>query len=439
MGAAKPPKNTNLTLRPYQNEAVEQAMRHDGYCLFLEQRTGKTPTALEIIARRNPGRLLIICPKIAIDNVWLKEIRARWGFKPPFELRIIPISSAFSFRGRMKRWKPDMMIVDEGHLIANHQSKQSRAVRTISRHVKIRLLLGGTPIAEGIHKAWAQFDYIDRSIFGKWSDFQNRYLIYGGFGGYRIKGTKRLPEFQRKFHSRVYRITLDEAQGKKTNTPTRRIRFELEESAETYRQMEKEFIAFLNTGTIPVPLAISRIMKLQQIAAGFIIDEFKTEHRVGDEKLRRLGVYILRHADRPTVVFVRFLRDLRRIAALARRLGIPTTEVSASHTFHGFTSGVAIVQVQSGVAIDLSAAKDAIFYTWHYSQAQHDQAKFRIRYFGADEVRYSYLIAKGTVDEELYLSATSKEKFSRLILDKYRRKKNGGQEKNPQSARDKRG
>ena len=46
-------------LLPHQELAVSKAMPHRGFALFMEQRTGKTKTALAIAEKRGVKRLLI--------------------------------------------------------------------------------------------------------------------------------------------------------------------------------------------------------------------------------------------------------------------------------------------------------------------------------------------------------------------------------------------
>lgn len=418
-----------MELRSYQREAIERALQTSGFGLFMEQRTGKTLTALEIVRHRAPSKCLIVCPELAIDLVWRPAIAEHPGLDG-IEFRIITFAHAWRNRKRLTRWKADFVICDEAHMIKNQHSSQSRAVRAFGRRARYRLALGGTPISEGIQHAWAQFDFIDPRVFGKWKHFKSKYLRYGGFMGKKVVGYQNQGEFRRIFHQYMFRILLDEAQGEKTHVRPWIVRFPLRTSETAYRSLEDKFIAELPHGRkIPVAMAITRTMKLQQLAAGFILDADGTEHWVGDEKLERLGVLLLRYHPDPIVVFARFIRDMRRIRRLCEGLGLPVQVIAGKTTFEKFEAGVVVVQIQKGLAIDLSASKHAVFYTWNHSHAQHAQAQFRVRYFGAKEVQYTYLIAKDTVDEELYLSAVGKGKFSELILDIPRRRKNGRQEK----------
>lgn len=421
-------------LRPYQLEAVERAMAYSGFGLFMEQRTGKTKVALEITRRRQPARCLIVCPELAIDLVWKPETATYPGLEG-IEFRIVTFAYACRNRKKLIRWAADMVICDEAHMIKNQHTSQSRAIRAIGRRADYRLALSGTPISEGLKYAWAQFDFMDSKVFGKWSQFKSRYLIYGGFMGKKVVGYKNQGEFKRRFHDRTFRVLLDEVQDEPTKVLPRVLRFPLTDSALAYQTLNDRYVASLTSGErIPVPLAISRAQKLQQIASGFIRDADGNEVHTGYEKLERLGVLLLRYQPEPIVVFARFLRNIQQIVRLCCELGIEVQTIQGGSRFDRFERGVVVVQIQKGLAIDLSIAKHAVFYTWNHSHAQHEQAKFRVRHFGAKEVRYTYLVAKDTVDEDLYLSSIGKGKFSTMVLDRWR-KRNGSQEKSNEGFR----
>lgn len=409
-----------IKLRSYQDEGKRKALEQDGFALFMEQRTGKTPLACEIIAERNPHRLLIACPKMAIP-VWETHLKLKqYGIKA--EVRVMTFESLWSNRKRLRRWRPDFVVGDETHRIKDRRRKQSKALRKIARTAQWRLALTGTPIEGKIEDAWAQFDFIDPAIFGPWKDFEERYLIYGGYMGYKIIGYRNLLEFRRKFHSRFYRVLLEDVKETKTDiVPPQIVSFNLAESQSMYDSMEGKFIVELQQAKhIVAPRVITQMMKLHQISGGFILDDIRTVHRFGDEKLAHCGALLLHLGKVPTVIVVRFLPELYRIAALCRVLDRTVTLVSGDNPFAGFSTDVAIVQIRSGISVDLSRAEELIFYSWGHSYLDYDQAKFRIRSYTSKRARYWYLIAKHTIDEDLFETVTRKLKFTKLIIDKYR-------------------
>lgn len=73
---------------PFQQEAVELALGHDGFLLFCEQRTGKCWIALSVVNARKPKHLWIVCPKDAI-RVWKEQITLHLKVDWSFELLIM--------------------------------------------------------------------------------------------------------------------------------------------------------------------------------------------------------------------------------------------------------------------------------------------------------------------------------------------------------------
>lgn len=406
-----------MNLRDYQVEAVEKAMQHDGFALFMEQRTGKTPTAIEIVRRRRPARLLIVCPKVAV-GVWRRHLSAA-RLRTLTQIRTY--ATMWRDRKRLRRWAPEMMIVDESHQIKNHQSRQSKGVRYVSRHARYRLALTGTPIDDGIEQAWAQFDFVDPSLFGSWAAFKARYLVYGGYGGYEIVERVRVPEFRRKIETLSFRVQLDDVAPQRAVQTHTIVHVPLTDSAEAYAQMEKEFrVNLFGPKEIVAPRVITQALKMHQITAGFITDEFAQVHRIGYEKAEHLAALMMRLGNIPTVIMCRFLEDMAVCAAICQVLERTYAYVSGAHKFQGFDTDVIIVQVQSGIAIDLSRAQHTIFYSMDYSFLKYDQARFRIRAYDSTEAHYYYLIGIDTIDVDIYEAVRNKLSFSSYLINRHR-------------------
>jgi hypothetical protein len=455
----------DLERREYQDEAFDLALEElqhgsGGYALFMEQRTGKTPVACRIAHRLNPQRILIIGPEIS-QQVWESHIdqfnliRAGRFYTNQIvpknkldNILFVPSTmTLFKARKKLRRWvsrADTLVIVDEGHDFKDPHSKRSRALRIIGRVAKWRLLLTGTPQESGLEDYWAQFDFVDDGLFGDWGDFQARYLLYGGFKGKKILGYRNEDEFREKMQSRSYRVLLEEVKETPTDiAPPHVVTFDLVESKKAYEQMKQQFIVWLNEtimrkklradGThyfekeykhVAAPLIITQTIKLQQLAGGAVIDDEQRVHWFGHEKLEQAGALMLALGKVPQVWFVRYVHELYKLGALFKYLGREVTYISGAHK--GYVSGtpfdIAIVQIASGKSIDLAHAEEAIFYSWGYSYLQFDQAKFRIRSFHGIRARYHFLVARGTVDEDLYSVVSHKTSFAHHIIDKYRTK-----------------
>ena len=410
------------TLRPYQVEAVERALAHDGFGLIPDMRTGKCLMALSIADRRRPSSLLIVCPKIAIDE-WHRQIDEHWHDPVPTEIVSFESIRNVKARRAWRRRPPEMMIVDEGHRIKRRGSRQAKSIRSIGRLVRWRLLLTGTAIAQGREDIWSQFDFIQPDLLGAWTDFRDRYLVMGGFRKTKVVGYRNEDELDAIFHRYTYRITLREANTRPLLVRTVKRKGKLSSSERrVYRELERELVTQVRQRTITAPLAITLAMKLHQVCGGFVFDDDRTPHEVGSTKLDLL-LDLLPELGRPFVVTCRFLFEIERIEAALRDQGLTVQRVAGGHRYAGKIEADAVVmQIQSGIAVDMSQASDLVLYSWDYSLITHTQSKFRILSYNKPKVSYYYLMLADTIDEQLYEAVTRKKSLADLVCDHYRRR-----------------
>lgn len=173
-------------------------------------------------------------------------------------------------------------------------------------------------------------------------------------------------------------------------------------------------------------------MKLQQLAGGFLINDTQVEGSkkknreiipIGGEKLRELERLLLTLMDRKLVICCRFRHEIQAIRDLLDKLELTFKVIAGGkdNEWDGqFNAQVIILQIQSGIAIDLAEASDYIFYSWDFSLINYEQARFRILSFATKQANYYYLLARGTVDESIYQAVTQKKAVSDLVCDKYR-------------------
>lgn len=423
-------------LRPYQAEAFQRALPLGGFGLFGEQRTGKTPIALALIDAWKPDRLLIVTvPKGIV--VWEKEFRESLEFDWPCEVRIIHYPSLRNRKEvrKLYRWleqgERSMTIADEAHALKRRSSKQSKTVRNFGKRSLYRLALTGTPIAQGIHDAWALFNFIRPSAFGKWEAFERRYLKKGGFRGKQIIGHKNLKRFNKIFHRYSHRITLREARaqaGKKGLISRTTIRWiDLGPKARRiYDELDREMYSIINDeDEVTATLVITQAVKMHQLCGGFVIADSGTVRPVGREKLNELEKLCKTElAGKRYVVVARYVHELRAIRRLIERLGRTTQVIAGGTTFSGqLDADVGILQIASGSAIDLAAADSIIFFSWDYSYINLNQTKFRVLSFDTDRVTYYWLMVRNSIDEIIYRAGTSKEDLATLLLDTYRKRR----------------
>ncbi len=449
-------------LRSYQIKARDRALPHSGFALFAEQRTGKTLITLSIIDAKKPNRVLIVCPKKAL-TVWPQQIKQHLKIDWDVTFEFITFSQLLVQKSKLYRrkskgeWSGNSLIIcDESHLIKNRGSKVSKTIRTLARSFKLKLALTGTPISpkkitrgkksyiiEGLQDIWAQYDFIDPRIFGKWAiydenragrpavigGFESRYCIKGGFKKHSIIAYRNRKSFDEKYHKYSFRITFDEASEKKLKRERVKMMFELgDQSRAHYDRIQKYLETVVNGQKVKVPLVLSATMKLQQLTGGFLIDtDTKVVHRVGNEKLNVLKKLLVKRKkpNEPWIIVARFIHELEEIMKLVRKLGLKTIAISGKNEYDPDQcrkSDIIVLQIASGVAIDLAVASTTVYYSWDYSYINSEQSKFRMIEYGKELITYYFLIARDTVDDLMYQATTRKKDLATLVCDHYRRR-----------------
>lgn len=159
-------------LFPWQTRAVEKLLPLRVGALYMEQGTGKTRTALEIISRRSGrvDRILWLCPCSIIGSI--RQDISRHCVWDKSRLRIHGIES-LSSSIRLYDELDDyisggdtMLVVDESNLVKNHQAIRTQNVSRLAAKCKYRLILNGTPISRNMGDLYAQWALLDWRILG---------------------------------------------------------------------------------------------------------------------------------------------------------------------------------------------------------------------------------------------------------------------------------
>jgi SNF2 family DNA or RNA helicase len=336
-----------------------------------------------------------------------------------------------------------MIILDESQRIKNRTTEAAKACIRLGDICKYKMILTGTPVTQSPLDFFSQYKFLDSEIFGtRYSNFEQRYCVKGGFNNYEIVDYNNLEELARKAHSIAYRCTKDEC----LDLPDTIDQIEytmLKDSREMYDTMERDFIVSLDNGmNIQAPVVLSQILRLQQITGGFLplhdqVDKTKivSYQQVGHEKLDVLKD-LLEDINKKVVIFCRFKPELRTIEDILTSMGKGVLTLSGETPADrrgkicdlfqhdkGVDAIVAQIQV-GGSGIDLYAADTMIFYSMDYSYADYEQAKARIHRMGqkSDHCTYIHLIAKNTIDEDILKAVQSKGDIAQLVVDKMKGK-----------------
>ena len=188
MKETEPMITTMTNLLPYQEQAVEKLKGLKVGALYMEQGTGKTRTALEIVKTRlNAGKcdvVLWLCPCSVKQNLREDIIKHLGEFPDSILIKgIESISSSDKLTAllyELVQAHTVMLIVDESNMVKNPGALRSKRIQILAEKCKYRMILNGTPVSRTEADLFEQWFILDPRILGYksyWS-FANNHLEF---------------------------------------------------------------------------------------------------------------------------------------------------------------------------------------------------------------------------------------------------------------------
>lgn len=350
-----------------------------GWAHFMEQRLGKTPVFLNEFAlfRRDHGfKWAVIFAPNAFKPEWVDEAH-RFGLD----------CDAFAFdsvrRTEAQRWidrnrrhggllavnyetllsddtlalledlagDNSLLAFDESVSIKNDSGRHAKTAINLSKKFKVRRDLTGKPVVQGPHDLWAQLRAIGELDGFNPVAFKNRFCKLGGFQGKKIVGSKNEEELQETLAACSFLARRSHwLKTPGTEYVTRKVAM-IPEQAAHYRSMEEDFMvtlqAELNANplfgqdedhqdllTITAEQIVTKMLKLQQIASGFIIDEVGKPHDImppsSNPKLQELKGMLQNYFESKVIVFAHHRHSIDLLMAELKEFE-PALIAGASH------------------------------------------------------------------------------------------------------------
>jgi SNF2 family DNA or RNA helicase len=400
--------------------------------------------------RHSPARVEI--------QVWDKDGRKRGDPRPPtpgYDLSVLVINydafgtpgrktpsgrrskatGRFKVRKQVAGWiaqKPCAGVLDESHKIKSPSGKSANMIVSMGPMFTHRVILTGTPItkAKRAHDIYMQWKFLNPHRFEDLptlADFKDHYGRWTNAGGFpKWLGGKNMAELARRMQEDGVVVKREDC----FDLPPRDVQIipvDLDASADPYDQMAEEMVAQLKSGEIAeASIPIVQTLRLAQITSGMVTidaehdyegNEIKPKRvvRIGTEKLRVLEELLpdIKENEEKVVICARFKPDLDAISELARNMGFRVFTLrggmkreesdAAVREFRKYDdAAVFVMQPAAGsLGIDLSTASRMIWYSLTQSWVDYTQSCDRIA-LSRTSTTFTYLLAKGTVDEVLY-------------------------------------
>jgi SNF2 family DNA or RNA helicase len=432
-----------------------------GYGLFFEPGAGKSATAINIWrdlcnSKKKFLRTLIFCPPIVVPN-WKNEFTLNSKIDPskvillngPGTRRFKLFTEADGPRifvtnyesllmkdlyDAMLAWQPEAIIFDESHKLKNPSAKRSKLAERLANQgpvIPYKQILSGSPVLKDPMDLFMQFLILDggRTFGGNFFVFRARFFRDRNAGMPKHKyfprweamtkekdGFDALTEINLRIQSRAMAVKKSECMDL---PPFIRQTIKVgmaPEQARLYQEMKKDFIAIIEDKACTATLAITKALRLQQIASGYIktVDGEEIELE-GCPKMDALESLLEELTPTSKVlVWAVWKNNYVQIKQVCEKLGLKcvevTGEVSATQKQAAVKQfnedpGVRVLLGNpgaGGIGINLVSAAYSIFYSRTFSLEHSIQAEAR-NYRGGSEVhekitRYD-LVCENTIDE----------------------------------------
>lgn len=465
----------------YQDEAYARIDGTDGLALFMEPGCGKTKVVIDYVINNSDIKtVLVVGPnRIIEEGEWHRQIQKHW----PDEARSYEILSLISkeqgsVRNRSKVlrnheptadvmfvlinyqsiWrKPidkalleygfDVCVMDESHYIKSAGSKTSNFAEKLGDVVPTKFLLTGTPYPNNPLDIFGQYRFLNKAVFGtNFNAFKNRYGMWGGFEGREFKGID--PQYEEEFESKIAHFAV---RVKQRPFPVQDeiLYYHLPPAAaKQYGEMYRDFFTYINGKEVEAVNVLSRLMRLQQIAAGFTpIYDIKIDDE-GNEKRTVVGWDTVHTAkkdfvkgliadlpkEKPIVVFALLHEHMNQVREATEELDLRYGEVSGRRSdYQAYLQDeidVLCIQITASEGLnDLVKSNIGIFYATGFYYGKYEQARARLARPGQeDNVLFYHIHAEGTVEEDIYYAVVNKQSVAKRFMQNKKAKTSHAQQ-----------
>ena len=317
----------------------------------------------------------------------------------------------------------DSLVMDEMHVIKSPSGRRSKFCYALSKVIRYRIGLTGTPMPHSPLDVFGQYRAIDASVFGtSWTRFRARYARMGGFGNHQVIGYQNLEELYKLFESVTFQAGRDVIDLPPETRQVIPVTLGKQAMA-ILKSLENDLFAAWDSGELTATNALVKLLRQAQVCNGHARMDDGTIKRVGHEKADALAdVLDGLSVKEPVVVFGRFKEDLDTIKAVAESQGRTYAELSGRRNdlkeWQAGNFDVLGVQLQAGgVGVSFVRARVCIYFALDYSLGNFEQSLCRIHRPGQkSHVHFTFLIAKGTVDEKVVQALQERKDVVKHVL-----------------------
>lgn len=467
----------------HQRDLFDLTKDKEAYAVFWEQGCGKTKPQIDIATYlflgSNIDAVLVVAPG-GVERNWMtdevpthmpanvlkKTKMMAWSSKsakakyhqrafeelikhPGLSVLCISYHAFVTELGKKAVWRflrrrRCLYILDESDDIKTPGAKRTKSIVASGKYAPYRRILTGTP-ADKPFDMYSQMRFLDEKIW-KNRQMENFYAFKQHFGvwytraeaqadlgydpGYdRLIDFKNIPELTNIVADNSSRLLKTDVLDLPAKLYTKRYFSMTSKQQSLYDQLKRELLIELEDGRIvDGELAITNLLRLQQIACGYMVTDDEDEPiALCDKKNPRLDatLELLEKGHHQSIVWARFRHDIDQLMdALgdkACRYDGSLDEDACERSKNEFRAGdrqFFVANAQKGArGLTLNAAKTVVYYSNTFRLRDRLQSEDRCHRIGQDGaehdgvghgVLFVDMMAQGTVDEKIVKALRSK-------------------------------
>ena len=457
----------------HQEIALHRSITKDAYALFMEQGTGKTKVIIDnacyLFLEGKISCLLVVAPN-GVHRNWLSDefpthcwdnvkyepfiwrsgkantvnFQRQFNYisrpsKDYLTVFTINIDAVITIKGRaaMKTLLENhkcMLVVDESTDIKTPGAKRTKALRTMSKWAPYRRILTGTPTAERPLDLYGQFAFLEPKVFGNsFYSFKHTYgvwedkWVYGRPKPFQVSvGYKNLDDMQSRIEPYSYRVTKEEALDLPPKLYTKRYFTLTRDQQVLYRNLREDYVAAFNSGEIiTADMALTRLLRLQQISCGYVpVDDGGMMEIAGPNPRLEALKEVVDNSEGSILIWTRFRKDIDLILGAYRdsvvRYDGSVGDDERAEAIQEFQSGKKRIFIGNpkagGRGITLHKASTVVFYSNYFGLETRIQAEDRAHRIGLTHpVLYVDIVGEDTVDEKIVATLREKKRLADII------------------------
>jgi SNF2 family DNA or RNA helicase len=473
---------------PFQHQAelFDRTKGMENYALFWEQGCGKTKPTIDTMAHLwTEGEIdgaVVVAPN-GVHRNWitdelpthlppeLQERMRAHAYHPDtpgvkyrqeevretiehrdFALLAISYEAWQTDMGKKAVWKmmrkrKVLCALDESHRVKTPSAKSTRSILAGGKHAPYRRILSGTPVPNGPFDIYSQVAFLDPDFWRRELDIDTFTAFKSYFGvwdtGYRWDGKKQveypilscynnLEELYRSLKLISSRVTKDDVLDLPEKLFSKRYYEMTPAQRRIYQELEEEFMAFLDSGeVVAAPLAIVRLLRMQQVLCGYVPVEAGQEpveliDRANNPRLKA-HKEVIEDTPGKAITWAVWTRDIDMVMDSLIKQGRKPVRYDGTcssdqlqRAKDEFKKGDAtdfVANLAMSEGLTLNEAKTTIYFNNNYNLRMRLQSEDRNHRIGQDDhVTYYDLVCPGTRDENAIAALVKKLEVAQVIL-----------------------